>query len=103
MMSLILCICLAELTEAKHCYHVINCYLLHHLGMDRWSFEACSEFGAAKLVTNRVLAQNAYQIEFISRQEWKSSNKKVIITFLYYFIYIYFYIIIQIEFLKSCL
>jgi len=94
MMFLLLCNRLAKFAEVKHCNHVINCYLSHYLGMDRRSFEACSEFGAAKLVTNIVLAQNVYQIEFISRQEWQNSNKKVIITFLYYLIYIYLYIII---------
>lgn len=42
--------------------------------MDRRSFEACFEFGAAELVADCVLAQNAYQIEFISRQKWQNSN-----------------------------
>lgn len=48
--------------------------------MDRRSSEARSEPGAAELVADIVPTQNTYQVEFIGRQEWQNSNKKVIIT-----------------------
>lgn len=46
--------------------------------MDGRSFEACFELGAAELVADSVLAQNAYQATFISGQKWQNSHKKVI-------------------------
>lgn len=90
--------------KVKNCYHVTNCYLLDtfYSDMDRCSFEACLELGAAKLVTDSVLTQNAYQIEFISRQERQDSNKKVIITFLFVlFNILYLHIHIFMDTIKS--
>lgn len=67
MVSLILCIYFVVFTKIKH-YVTISLIVIYHtnLGMDRWSFEACSELGAIELVTDSVLAQNTHKIKFIS-------------------------------------
>lgn len=51
--------------------------------MDGWTFETRFELGAAKLATDSFLAKNAHQTEFVSRQKWQNSSKKVIIIFLF--------------------
>lgn len=57
--------------------------------MDGRSSEARFELGAAELVANSVLAQNAYQAALISGQKWQNSNKKVFVTYLSIFVVVY--------------
>lgn len=44
------------------------------LDMDGRTSEARFELCAAKLVTDSVLAKNAHQTEFVSRQKWQNSS-----------------------------